>query len=350
MNALVVSGGGAKGAFAVGALERLWEHFRDEGIELDIAAGTSVGGLIVPLVATGEIQLLRGIFADIWTWDIVRQRNPVGILFGDSVYDTAPVERIIDNFITQERYQRIVNSATTLYLSTVNLQTGDIEYWTQRQNAPLKLGEPVPSPGQITRHTLLRAILATGNMPVLMPPVSIRQRNVQHVDGGVREIVPFRIAIDHGATRIFAIILSPATNQPRNEEFISVVSQLSRTIDLFSRETVVNEVEQAGLYTNAALYLRELQARTKETLRDRIGGLSSAEADEIVDDIFNNTFTRNPFENRGPLELYIIRPREALPAGSLDFDPNVMAQMIAFGARAAEQVLAQGPMTFPRET
>lgn len=55
-NALVISGGGSKGAFAVGAIERL----REAGITWDIVVGCSTGALIAPLVVTDMPQSLTG--------------------------------------------------------------------------------------------------------------------------------------------------------------------------------------------------------------------------------------------------------------------------------------------------
>ncbi len=81
--ALVLSGGGSRGAFIVGALEVLYES----DLDFDIIAGTSTGALIASLLPTKEIQVLRGIYSSVTTDDIIRQRNVVEILATDSIYD-----------------------------------------------------------------------------------------------------------------------------------------------------------------------------------------------------------------------------------------------------------------------
>ncbi len=47
--ALVISGGGSKGAFAVGIVKRLLENYPN--LKFDMYVGTSTGSLIVPLLA-----------------------------------------------------------------------------------------------------------------------------------------------------------------------------------------------------------------------------------------------------------------------------------------------------------
>ena len=67
--ALVVSGGGCKGAFAVGVIKRLAQEFPE--IEFDIYIGTSTGSLIVPLAAAGDLTLLEKLYTSVHTNDIV---------------------------------------------------------------------------------------------------------------------------------------------------------------------------------------------------------------------------------------------------------------------------------------
>ena len=58
--ALVISGGGSKGAFAVGVIKQLAQRYPT--LFFDIYVGTSTGSLIVPLAAIGEIGLLEKIY------------------------------------------------------------------------------------------------------------------------------------------------------------------------------------------------------------------------------------------------------------------------------------------------
>jgi predicted acylesterase/phospholipase RssA len=325
-NALVISGGGSKGAFAVGAIEVL----REKDITFDMVAGTSTGALIAPLVATDEIQWLRAIYSRVRTEDIIRKRNIFDILTHDAIYDTNPLWSLLNTIITQDRYQELIDASMELYITTVNLQSGQIEYWNQHQSGPVgssTTGEP------LSRQALLKAIFASASEPVLMPNVRIKENGDQYVDGGVREIAPLRIAIDNGATRIYAIVLRPEKRERKDKTYDFIVKTLKRTINLFVEEVAVNDIEKAVLYNKAIVYLDKARKKA-ETM------LTPAQVNEIFDD----PESPNPFAGKSVLELYLIRPAEELPTAGLEFRPFIMAQMMQMGREAAEQALNRGPL------
>ena len=62
MRALVISGGGSKGAFAGGIAQYLIEEAK---FNYDIFVGTSTGSLLVSHLALGEISKLKNIFTNV---------------------------------------------------------------------------------------------------------------------------------------------------------------------------------------------------------------------------------------------------------------------------------------------
>lgn len=325
-NALVISGGGSKGAFAVGAIEVLLE----KDITFDMVAGTSTGALIAPLVVTDESEWLRAIYSRVRTEDIIRKRNIFDILTHDAIYDTNPLWSLINSIITQDRYQKIIAASMELYITTVNLQSGQIEYWNQHQSGPV--GSPTTGEA-LSRQALLRAIFASASEPVLMPNVRIKESGDQYVDGGVREIAPLKIAIDNEATRIYAIVLRPEKRERKDKTYDFIVKTLKRTINLFVEEVAVNDIGKAVLYNQAVVYLEKARKKA-ETM------LTPAQVNEIFDD----PESPNPFAGKRVLELYLIRPAEELPTAGLEFRPVVMAQMMEMGKEAAEKALNRGPL------
>jgi predicted acylesterase/phospholipase RssA len=325
-NALVVSGGGSKGAFAVGAVEVL----REKGITFDIVTGTSTGALLAPFVVIDEIQVLRSLYTSIRTEDIIRKRNLFDILTHDSIYDSNPLWSLLNAVITQDRYRKIIDSSIELYVTTVNLQTGQIEYWNQHQSGPI--GSP-SSNEPLGYQAFLRAVFASASEPVLMPNVRINAEGNQYTDGGVREFAPLKIAIDNGATRIYAIVLRPEEREPKGKTYDFIVKTLQRTINLFVEEVAVNDVNQAVLYNKATRYLEEARKKAESML-------TASQIKAIFDDPANP----NPFADKKVLELHIIRPSDNLPTAGLEFRPFIMAQMMEMGREAAEKVLSEGPL------
>ena len=86
--ALVLSGGGFKGAFQIGALRQLRQHWSkinpdQEAMKFDIIAGVSVGSLNGVLTACNEVEALERLWLDIgpdveniYTSDFIDTRNP----------------------------------------------------------------------------------------------------------------------------------------------------------------------------------------------------------------------------------------------------------------------------------
>ncbi len=320
-NALIVSGGGSRGAFAVGAIEVL----REAGIQFDVVAGTSTGALIAPLVVTNEVQLLRAIYTSVRTEDIIRPRNAIEILTKDAIYDSHPLWSLINSFITPERYDEVLASSAEVFLTTVNLQTGRLVYWNPHRGGP--------GGGPLSRRTFLRAILASASLPVLMPPVRIREGGDQHTDGGVREIAPLAITIENGATDLYAIVLIPETPEREDTTYRFIVKTLMRTVNLFTQEVTLNDVRTAQFYNEATLYLDRARARAAEFL-----------SEEEIEAVFSPPGAPNPFADKRVVNLHLIRPERDLPSSGLEFRPLIMAQMMAMGREAAQRCLERGPL------
>ncbi|MDH3735004.1 MAG: patatin-like phospholipase family protein, partial [Gemmatimonadota bacterium] len=206
-NALVVSGGGSKGAFAVGAIDHIVNTL---GIQFQFISGTSTGALIAPLVVTGNIDVLKDIYTSVRTRDILLRRELANILRSNSIFDVSPLDKLVRDTFDQARTAEILASNTQMALTTVCLQTGRVTYF---QSGPtLNHAQDVDVHTIGDRETLRRAVIASADQPVLMPPVMIpsgADPPRQYVDGGVREYAPIRIAIDNGATDVYAIVLGP---------------------------------------------------------------------------------------------------------------------------------------------
>lgn len=313
--ALVLSGGGAKGAFTVGALKYLMVELE---MRFDIVVGTSTGSLIAPLVAIEDIANLIHFYENVEQQDILIDRpDLLAFLFSDALNDSKPLERLIQRFFGDEkRYERLLQSQTEVFVTIINMQNGEIEY-----------GNPHQDPKPI----FLKKILASASVPVMMPPVTIGTD--QYIDGGVKEIAPLRKAIDEGASHILSIILSPEARyrRPVRKEFKSSLEILKRTLELLTEEIVDNDLKVATLYTEALHYIGEIRKRVKERF-----GLNPSQMRSLFSGI------KDPFRGKRVISLTTIRPDEELMISSLEFRPDQMREMVDKGYRRAKEVMGRG--------
>jgi NTE family protein len=240
--ALVISGGGSKGAFAVGAIEYLWE----QGYRFDLIAGTSTGALIAPLVAIGDIETLSFLYTSVTNKDIIQLNWRK--FFWNAIYDTRPLEQLISRIISQEnRYERLMASPVDILLCAVNLQTEAITYFTQRGSAEHWV------PWRDVRQ-FVQCILASTNQPVLMPAIQIGA--YQYVDGGIREVIPVNVAIQAQCERVFVISNAPEVRQSSEKLFKNILSVGPRALDLMSHEITINDIKQCCLQEIETVVIR----------------------------------------------------------------------------------------------
>ena len=336
MNALVVSGGGSKGAFAVGALTHM---LLDQGLSFDILAGTSTGSLIVPLIVTNEIAKLRSLYTTLRQPNVILERGVINSFLNfPSVFDTTPFEGLLRTVYINERMQDgrkradvILTSSMHTYITAVNFHSGEVEYFHAGKN-------PSPViPNKIVHHipdedTFIRSIRASADQPGLMPPVDVLQNGTKYLDGGCREIAPIQVTIDAGATEIFAIVLSPKTTTPQNTQanpYNSLIDVLKRLVTIFTREISKNDIEVPEIYANATNYIvalkKKVQSRFNLTDIDR-------------DQLFSIPNLSDPFNGRTEITLHIIRPESEhdIVDDDLKFKPTDMARMMTRGEQVAK--------------
>lgn len=187
--ALVLSGGGAGGAFQVGVLQKIWETEQHNISEI---YGTSVGAL------NGAALKFIGLTQLLFIWKNIKSRsdiltlNPlafVGLARGK--YKTKPLESLISLVVDREPLRPLLD----VYVSAVDLITGDV-FYTKSETENFK------------KH-----VLASASVPFHMEPVG------NLVDGGVRDHTPIEQAIKNGAKRIIVICCNPISRAQRDEGY-----------------------------------------------------------------------------------------------------------------------------------
>lgn len=219
---IVMSGGGARGAYEVGVLNYLYGEFvQREGRvpSFDVVSGTSVGAVHATALAATAQEPQSGMLrlADFWLGqnlsDILRfsfrqaTRLPRVWLGGSEaagIFDPRPLAQVISREIPWRQLVRNLKAGRVkaLTVSATNVRTGRSTLYVDRAR-----GVPLPS-GSLRiviqpTHILPQHVLASAAMPIVFPPVRIG--NDYFCDGGVRLNTPTAPAIQLGVDRMFVI-------------------------------------------------------------------------------------------------------------------------------------------------
>jgi len=333
--ALVVSGGGSKGAFAVGVIRQFAVDF--PRLKFDVYVGTSTGSLLTPLAAMGEYNLLEELYTTQKTENVILKSNLGNRLNEHSIFDATPLWNLIAKYYTDARYDELNNSGRKVYLNTTCLQTRGLVVFTN--DASAVDGKYYSVRQLMNADHFRRSIMASACQPVFMPPIKVNVNvpgeahpNYQFVDGGVKEYVGIQMAIDAGATEIVAILLSPEVDPPVEMEFKNLFQLLERTIDVFAADVGKNDLLIPEQYNEALTYIDAV--RTK-MIADGI-------PENKIQEYFVTPGTENPFSGKVPLKIYIIRPGGELGGGpgGLTFDPAEMKNMLAMGKQSFNDFIA----------
>lgn len=335
--ALVLSGGGSKGAFAIGVVKYIQERFPE--VDYRIVTGTSTGALIAPLVAVGELALVERMYTSVHTSDIITKGNVVSRLLGStSLFDARPLARLIDATWRPALFETLMASEKLVFVTSVCMQTGEIVYWGNHD---------APGLGKFRinkvrdRDEWIRAVMASACQPVFMPPIELRSDAAaprQYFDGGMREYLPIELAIALDALEIHAIALSPTEEEPVNERYTTTYAILEKTIDRFSDDVGLNDVRIPLLINSALKRINDAKRKLKEkgVPQRTINACFKAGPDD-------------PFQDKEELAIHIIRPEAPLGGGpgGLDFDPAAMRVMLDKGYARAQTYFAVAPPTDP---
>lgn len=333
--ALVISGGGSKGAFAVGVIKYLRKNFPNS--TFDMFVGTSTGSLIAPLAALNMLDELEELYTTQNTTDIVQKFNIGDRLSQNSIMGVDPLWELVKKHYSDDFYNKLQQSGKQVFLATTCLQTSELVIYSNKDQAP--------SDNYTTRKVesalqFRKAVLASACQPVFMPPVKINQdingandQFYQYVDGGVREYAGIEMAIQNGAKEIVAILLSAEHTEVETKEYKDIYSILQKTISIFTEDVGKNDMVIPMQYNEALKYIESVKRKMKKA------GISKEEIDEY----FTTSRTPNPFQDKLPLNIHIIRPNQPLGGGpgGLDFVPADMTVMLSTGEEIMEQYIAK---------
>lgn len=321
-SAFVMSGGGAKGSFELGAVDYL---IKNAGVDPEVIVGVSTGNLNAVMLAQGkgrqglldQLQKLTDVWSNLDSNDDIyttRTGGVLGLLLkADSVYSNKPAWKLIQKHVDPAKLK---SSGRVLRIGVVGLKSG--KYYAVDGNYPY----------------IRQMVRASASIPVFFNPVDISDEANQigterFVDGGVRNVTPLSEAFDalarlastgppsQGPDTIYIILASPLQSGviSDNDDLDDGIEIGQRSLSLLVNEVYRSDL-QLALNVNSAVKFHEDCKRQGLNLPPGF-----------------------PFDKHRYVNLVLIQPDKEY-MGSLEFHAGKIARAIRAGQDAARQACA----------
>lgn len=242
MRALVISGGGSKGAFAGGVAQYLMQ---DLGKEYDMFLGTSTGSLLIPHLSLNKIDKIYNIFTSVQQDDIFSvspfvqrkkgDREYVSIDFVNSLWqfirlkrtfgESKALKRNIRRQFTEKEFHTIRATKDDVVVTVSNLSKNSVEYKSIKD---------------CTYEEFCNWIWISCNYIPFMSLATVD--GFEYADGGLGCVIPIREAIKRGATEVDAIVLEA---QNMEKQKVLGKNPFSLMLSLFGH--LLDQVERSDI-------------------------------------------------------------------------------------------------------
>jgi NTE family protein len=289
MKALILSGGGARGAYEAGAALALLKHER-----FDIICGTSIGAINGALIAQDEVEQLERLWRSIASSKVIRLAPEIDAL----VKIASDVRRLSESPLTRRAaaivqlaqdyakvnspgklthllgalssqpfvdvlgpHVRYASLKRTLVVAVTNLTRGrpeafcyfagqgadeDTKYFAER--------EPFSHP--MTESNYLDAVRASSAIPGAFSPVTISDKACEaclYVDGGVTGNAPINHAIHAGADDVTVIHMDRPDLRPPNSQISSIGDIAMISHDIMQQRMIERDLRLAATINEAVV-------------------------------------------------------------------------------------------------
>ena len=242
MHALVISGGGNKGAFAGGVAEYL---IKDCGVDYDLFVGSSTGSLLLSHLALGEIDKIKKVFTSVRQKDIfninpfIIRKRPEGttlainhfntfrtFLLGRKTFgESKNLRKLLFNTLTEAEFLRLRELNEEIIVSVSNLTKCRTEFKSNLD---------------CTYEEFINWVWASANY---VPFMSLFVKDdCEYADGGFGTHTPIQAAIDRGATSIDVIVLETELMDKTVNSSSNAFMTLIKVFEHMTNQIYVNDI------------------------------------------------------------------------------------------------------------
>jgi len=276
--ALVLSGGGARGAYEAGVLAHVFERVLPRlGTQnaFDVASGTSVGAVHAAFTAATShlpgAERARQLVAPWLAMEIdhvfhLRARDLLGIplrLLGyhkrrrpvagtvGGLVDLAPLEALVERAVPWDALHENLRGprGQALCITCTEVGSGRVTVFMEGPLSDTAPWRYDPNAFAIEAELSARHVRASAAIPFLFPAVRIGDRH--YVDGGLRMSTPLSPALRLRAERILVVALKHRPEEPREPFPDEVITQpaflLGKVLDALTLDQLEYELQRIGV-------------------------------------------------------------------------------------------------------
>lgn len=308
VRALVLSGGGGRGAYEVGIAKACLER----NFFFDWVVGTSIGAINATLLAQDDLPVLEDLWRRIRTSDVFTLGNPTQIrrvVFGQQLgfFDNSKLENVLRQCVSLDRLKagesKVAFATTDLCsLQTKLITTDDIN----------------------SQDELIDVLMASASVPLLFPPRKLNGEGCW-IDGGLVRNTPIQAAIKLGATEIYAVLVEPHIVDTCPTSIVQLVSRIL--------EILLDHSARSGI-AHVNHYNRMMEVRTLKLN----GGASPGDwcllDDRLMlakDQSESDTTSAEMVAQPDRVRLFIVKPQRQISGSLLEIDPLVSMWLMQMG-------------------
>ncbi len=188
--ALVLGGGGSRGAYEIG----VWQALKELGIRIDMVYGTSVGAINAAMVAQGDVDHTAALWKEMETdmvFDMEPKSKPVDYVKEIVVNQgagTGPLHGLMEKYVDEKAVRE-----SGLDFGITCVSVNDLKGHHMRLS-------------DIPEGRLIDYVMASASAFPALQAYEID--GVNYIDGGYSDVLPAGMAIEDGATDVIAVDLN----------------------------------------------------------------------------------------------------------------------------------------------
>lgn len=179
--ALVLGGGGSRGAYEIG----VWQALRELGIKINIVTGSSVGAINGSMVVQDTFDLALSLWKELDTSKVFD--TDIKDIISNNGVDCSGLKCMVEKYIDED----------TVRQSSIDFGLVAVEFPSMTPNYLMK--------NKIPHGKMIDYILASASCFPAIKSYKIDKLNF--IDGGYSDVLPVGMALDNGATHIIAVNL-----------------------------------------------------------------------------------------------------------------------------------------------